>query len=107
MTIATLSLILITVCLLTGQLNAPEEFNKVMAGDFARFVNRLHQKGIIDIDLNAGNVLYQPQADGHYTFSLIDINRMKFYHWLSTDEGMCGKPDEIHRQNGCLRVCSP
>ena len=23
--------------------------------------------------------LYQPQADGHYTFSLIDINRMKFY----------------------------
>ena len=50
-----------------------------MAGDFARFVNRLHQKGIIDIDLNSGNVLYQPQADGHYTFSLIDINRMKFY----------------------------
>ena len=64
---------------ITGQLNDPKEFNKVMAGDFARFVNRLHQKGIVDIDLNSGNVLYQPQADGHYTFSLIDINRMKFY----------------------------
>lgn len=64
---------------ITGQLNDPKEFNKVMAGDFARFVIRLHQKGIVDIDLNSGNVLYQPQADGHYTFSLIDINRMKFY----------------------------
>ena len=72
---------------ITGQLNDPKEFNKVMAGDFARFVNRLHQKGIVDIDLNSGNVLYQPQADGHYTFSLIDINRMKFGE-ISVKEGL-------------------
>lgn len=64
---------------INDQLNSPEEFNRVMAADYAHFVNRLHQKGIIDIDLNAGNVLYQLQADGHYTFSLIDINRMRFY----------------------------
>lgn len=64
---------------ISEQLNDQQDFNKVMAADYARFVAQLHQKGIIDIDLNSGNVLYQPQADGHYTFSLIDTNRMKFF----------------------------
>lgn len=50
-----------------------------MASDFARFVNRLHQKGIVDLDLNSSNIFYQIQDDGHYRFSPIDINRMKFY----------------------------
>ncbi|MBD9300354.1 MAG: hypothetical protein EGS41_10505 [Prevotella sp.] len=50
-----------------------------MAEDYAHFVARLHQKGVIDIDLNSGNVFYRLQDDGHYTFSLIDINRMIFY----------------------------
>ncbi len=64
---------------ISEQLNDLQDFNKVLATDYARFVARLHQKGIIDIDLNSGNVLYQPQADEHYTFSLIDTNRMKFF----------------------------
>ena len=64
---------------ISEQLNDRQDFNKPMAADYAHFVARLHQKGIIDIDLNSGNVLYQPQADGHYTFSLIDTNRMKFF----------------------------
>lgn len=64
---------------ISEQLNDIEEFNQVMAKDYARFVAQLHQKGILDIDLNSGNVLFHPLADGHYTFSLIDINRMKFY----------------------------
>jgi len=56
---------------ISEQLNEQQKFNKIMAADYARFVARLHQKGVIDIDLNAGN--------GRYTFSLIDINRMKFF----------------------------
>ena len=64
---------------ISEQLNDPEVFNHALAADYARFVAQLHQQGIIDIDLNSGNVLYQPQADGSYTFSLIDINRMDFY----------------------------
>ncbi len=64
---------------ISDQLNEQREFNKAMAADYARFVARLHQKGIIDIDLNGGNVLYQLQSDGRYTFSLIDTNRMKFF----------------------------
>lgn len=65
--------------LLSEQLNELKDFNKVMASDFARFVNRLHQKGIVDLDLNSSNIFYQIQDDGHYRFSPIDINRMKFY----------------------------
>lgn len=64
---------------ISEQLNDQSAFNQVMAKDYACFVARLHQKGILDIDLNSGNVLYQLQSDGHYAFSLIDINRMKFY----------------------------
>lgn len=64
---------------ISEQLNDIQEFNHVLAADYALFVAQLHRQGIIDIDLNSGNVLYQPQADGSYTFSLIDINRMKFY----------------------------
>lgn len=64
---------------ISEQLNDIEEFNHALAADYARFVAQLHQQGIIDIDLNSGNVLYQLQADGSYTFSLIDINRMDFY----------------------------
>lgn len=64
---------------ISEQLNDQENFNRTMAMDYACFVARLHQKGIIDIDLNSGNVLFHSLGDGHYAFSLIDINRMKFY----------------------------
>ena len=64
---------------ISEQLNDSKEFNHVLVEDYAHFVARLHQKGVIDIDLNSGNVLYRLQDDGHYTFSLIDINRMTFY----------------------------
>lgn len=64
---------------ISEQLNELQNFNMVLAADYAHFVARLHQAGIIDVDLNAGNVLYQHQPNGHYTFSLIDTNRMKFF----------------------------
>ena len=41
------------------------------------FLSGLHAKGIVPMDLNAGNVFYA-EKDGGYEFSLIDINRMKF-----------------------------
>jgi len=71
---------------LSGYNNAPairermnrEDFDAVMAEDFARFAAELHKKGILFHDLNSTNVLYHPQNDGHYRFSLIDINRMNF-----------------------------
>lgn len=60
------------------QLITAKDFNRTMADDFAEFVLQLHSKGILHHDLNSTNVLYHSQKDGHYTFSLIDINRMDF-----------------------------
>ncbi|MCI1646889.1 MAG: hypothetical protein LKI39_06740 [Bacteroides sp.] len=54
----------------------PEHFDKIMACDFAKFVASLHKKGILHHDLNSTNVLFS-NINGHFQFSLIDINRMK------------------------------
>ncbi len=61
------------------RLNDPEEFDRVMAADLARLLAALHQKGVLHGDFNSTNVLYRKQADGHYAFSLIDNNRMRFF----------------------------
>lgn len=53
-----------------------EEFDKVVAKEFAHFVVELHGKGILHHDLNSTNVLYHRSPQGNY-FSVIDINRMK------------------------------
>ncbi len=60
------------------RLNTPEQFDTTMATDFAAFAWTLHRKGILHHDLNSTNVLYHRQEDGHYTFSVIDINRVDF-----------------------------
>lgn len=54
-----------------------EPFDENMAQDFARFAASLHNKGILHKDLNNTNVLFK-EVNGHYEFTLIDINRMKF-----------------------------
>lgn len=53
-----------------------EKFNHEMAKSFAQFIAKLHDHGLVHHDLNFGNVLYQPKADGSYEISVIDINRM-------------------------------
>lgn len=54
-------------------------FDHIMAEDFACFTVELHEKGILHHDLNSTNVLYHPNKDGHYHFSVIDINRMTIF----------------------------
>lgn len=44
----------------------------------AKFTADMHQKGLLHIDYTPNNILFA-QADGKYTFSLVDINRFKFY----------------------------
>ena len=51
---------------------------KDLAKSFAKFVVNLHLNGIIHLDLNSTNVLYNKENNEFY-FSLIDINRMKVY----------------------------
>ncbi len=44
---------------------------------FGRLVARLHQSGILHLDLSVGNILFEEHAKG-CSFSFVDLNRMKF-----------------------------
>ncbi len=54
------------------------DFNVSLAEDFADYVVRLHEKGILHHDLNDTNVLYRDGKEG-FSFTVIDCNRMRFY----------------------------
>lgn len=62
---------------LTAPLQRPG-FDTALADSLAGFLVRLHEKGVLHGDLNLGNILYEPTADGGYTFWLIDTNRSHF-----------------------------
>lgn len=53
-------------------------FDQQLATAYARFVARLHESGVLHLDLNPTNVLFTEEG-GNYQFELIDINRMRFY----------------------------
>lgn len=56
----------------------PERFDALFMTSLAKFVADLHGKGVIHKDLNNTNIRWR--REGHaYRFSLIDINRMRFY----------------------------
>lgn len=64
---------------IAAPLNKAEQFDPQLATAFALFAAQLHRKGILHGDLNSTNTLYRLRHDGSYRFSVIDINRMKFY----------------------------
>jgi hypothetical protein len=49
----------------------------VLIKDLVGFAHRLHQHGIYHLDFSNGNILVKKQ-NGHFQFSLVDNNRMKF-----------------------------
>lgn len=72
------------------EMNEFGEFNKPLMKDFAQFAAKLHKKGIIHNDLNSTNVRWQ-WHDGHYSFSVIDTNRMRVYSKTAPGEHRCMK----------------
>lgn len=46
---------------------------------YALLMYRLHQSGIYHRDLSPGNVLWQKDDKGKIRFSIVDLNRMRFY----------------------------
>ncbi len=43
-----------------------------------RCIGRLHEAGILPLDLNGGNLLFENHADGSRRIQFIDTNRMRF-----------------------------
>lgn len=56
-----------------------DDWDHALAQSFAHFAAELHSAGVLHNDLNDTNVFYELLSDGSYHFSVIDINRMKFY----------------------------
>lgn len=54
----------------------PAESKKKLCIFLAKFIFDMHQKGIVPLDLNSGNIFYRNLND-RPTFAIIDINRMK------------------------------
>lgn len=65
-------------------------YGRECLGAFAEFVARLHRNGIRHDDLNNSNVRVSLHGN-NFTFSLIDLNRMKIY-----------KPDETVPEKECF-----
>jgi len=53
------------------------KYKKKVLENFAAFTYDLHSKGVWHVDYSGGNILIK-EENGHYLFSLVDINRMKF-----------------------------
>lgn len=64
---------------LSQHLKNVEPFDKELAASYAEYVALLHEKGVLHVDLNSTNVLFSKEC-GKYGFSLIDINRMRFFN---------------------------
>ena len=79
----------------------PMPVDAQLAEDLGTSLAQLHRHGILHHDLNNTNVLCRKAADGHYTFALIDNNRMRFYpEGIEPPEGAC--MENITRYTGDL-----
>ena len=54
----------------------PDYKNSVLKA-FAKFTYEIHKKGVWHVDYSGGNILVKKNKE-HYSFSLVDINRMQF-----------------------------
>jgi len=57
--------------------NAKFDDYKEVAIAFAKFTAKVHELGVYHLDYSPGNILFE-KIDGEYSFSLVDINRMRF-----------------------------
>lgn len=59
--------------------NPPQDAHRIIT-ECLKYINSFHRKGVYFLDLSVGNILIKRQADGGFTFYLIDLNRAKFYN---------------------------
>lgn len=60
-------------------INLSKEENNNFKEDFLNFTIELHEKNILPLDYNTGNIFcYKDEESGRYKFALTDINRAEF-----------------------------
>lgn len=62
------------------------DYDRRLASDLTATIAEMHRAGILHSDLNFGNFLYHREPDGHYRFTVIDINRSAFTDKQGADD---------------------
>lgn len=63
-----------------------ENKTEILNGFVDYTVNKLHKNGVFHLDYSPGNILIRKEKDG-YSYSVIDLNRMKFFP-IDLEKGM-------------------
>ena len=67
----------------------------------AQFTLAQHDRGVLHLDYNPGNVLVRSEGDG-FEFALVDLNRLRFRH-LDLGDRICGLV-RLTTRDDCLRI---
>ncbi len=69
---------------------------------FARFTAKMHESGVLHRDYSPGNILFDRDSDGKWSFSLVDVNRMSFGQ-VSVERG-CRNMARLWGQPAMFRI---
>ena len=67
----------------------------------AQFTAAQHDRGVLHLDYNPGNILVRSEGDG-FQFALVDLNRLRFRH-LDIGDRMSGLA-RLSTKDDCLRI---
>ena len=67
----------------------------------AQFTAAQHDRGVLHLDYNPGNILVRSVGDG-FEFALVDLNRLRFRR-LNTADRICGLT-RLTTKDDCLRI---
>lgn len=67
----------------------------------AEFTAAQHDRGVLHLDYNPGNILVRSESDG-FEFALVDLNRLRFRR-LDTGDRICGLT-RLTTRDDCLRI---
>ena len=62
-----------------------EQTDNILLRSLVFYIADFHNKGVLHYDMSPGNILYR-EVDGHFDFTLIDINRMEFLPFISNEK---------------------
>lgn len=71
--------------------NAAKGTYEDFAQAFGRYTAQLHEAGILHRDYTPGNILWDKDDNGDYSFALVDTNQMEFGH--------------VSLSRGCRNIC--